>query len=68
MVSYFLVIVCFFFNRYFDQQQELQKDMQKHMAHLQQLKDFDERLAQEREESARHEQERKVIEVMKLVA
>ncbi|XP_067052686.1 guanylate-binding protein 4-like [Acropora muricata] len=41
---------------------ELQKDMQKHMAHLQQLKDYDERLAQEREELARHEQERKRIE------
>ncbi|KAK2568392.1 Guanylate-binding protein 7 [Acropora cervicornis] len=42
--------------------QELQKDMQKHMAHLQQLKDYDERLAQEREELARQEQERKRIE------
>lgn len=39
--------------------------MQKHMAHLQQLKDYDERLAQEREELARHEQERKRIEVMR---
>ena len=39
--------------------------MQKHMAHLQQLKDYDERLALEREELARHEQERKRIEVMR---
>ena len=53
-----------FFNRYFDQQKELRKDMQKHLAHLQQLKDYDERLAKEREELARHEQERKRTEVM----
>ena len=54
-----------FFNRYFDQQKELRKDMQKHLAHLQQLKDYDERLAKEREELARHEQERKRTEVMR---
>ena len=47
------------------QQKELQKDMQKHMAHLQQLKDYDERLAQEKEERARDKQERKRIEVMR---
>ena len=33
------------------------------MAHLQQLKDFDEILALEREEKARQEQERRRIEV-----
>ena len=61
----FLFTLCNFFYRYLVQQKELQKDMQKHMAHLQQLKDYDERLAQEREELARHEQERKRIEVMR---
>ncbi|XP_015762113.1 PREDICTED: guanylate-binding protein 4-like [Acropora digitifera] len=45
-----------------DIRKELRKDMQKHMAHLQQLKDYDERLAKEREELARHEQERKRTE------
>lgn len=52
-----------FFNRYFyRRQQELEKDMQKNMDHLQQLKDNDERLAKEREEH--REQERKRTEVM----
>lgn len=37
--------------------------MEKHTAHLQQLKDFDETLALEREEKARQEQERRRIEV-----
>ena len=65
VVSYSLVIiiVCFFFNRYFDQQQELQRDVQKHMTHLQLLKDYDERLAKEKEETARREQESKRKEV-----
>ena len=39
--------------------------MQKYMAHLLQLKRYDERLALEREELARHEQERKRLEVMR---
>ena len=43
--------------------QELQTEMEKHMAHLQQLKDYDETLALEREEKARQEQERRKIEV-----
>ena len=43
--------------------EEMQKEMEKHMAHLQQLKDFDEILALEREEKARQEQERRRIEV-----
>ena len=55
----------YFSNRYFDQQKELQKDMQKHLAHLQQLKDYDEILAEEREELARLEQERRRSEVMR---
>ncbi|XP_067054238.1 guanylate-binding protein 4-like [Acropora muricata] len=41
---------------------ELQKDMQKHLAQLQQLKEYEERLAQERDTRARHEQERKRLE------
>ena len=41
--------------------------MEKHMAHLQQLKDFDEILALEREEKARQEQERRRIEVKRVV-
>ena len=43
--------------------QEMQAEMEKHMAHLQQLKDFDETLALEREEKARQEQERRRMEV-----
>lgn len=43
--------------------QEMQAEMEKHMAHLQQLKDFDESLALEREEKARQEQERRRMEV-----
>ena len=43
--------------------QELQREMEKHMAHLQQLKDYDETLALEREEKARQEQERRRMEV-----
>ena len=50
-----------FFNRYFYRQQELEKDMQKDVDHLQQLKDNDERLAKETKE---REQERKRNEVM----
>jgi len=49
------------FNRYFYRQQELEKDMLKHMIHLEQLKDYDEKLAQERGERARDKQERKRI-------
>ncbi|XP_020607894.1 guanylate-binding protein 4-like [Orbicella faveolata] len=41
---------------------EMQAEMEKHMAHLQQLKDFDETLALEREEKARQEQERRRME------
>ncbi|XP_067054266.1 guanylate-binding protein 1-like isoform X3 [Acropora muricata] len=41
---------------------QLQKDMQKHLTNLQQLKDYDQILAQKREELARHEQERKRTE------
>ena len=41
----------------------MQSEMEKHMAHLQQLKDFDETLALEREEKARQEQERRRMEV-----
>ena len=37
--------------------------MEKHMVHLQQLKDFGETLALEREEKVRQEQERRRIEV-----
>ncbi|XP_068722043.1 guanylate-binding protein 7-like [Montipora capricornis] len=37
---------------------ELQEEMKKHMAHLQQLKDYDESLAEEKEQRARQEQER----------
>ena len=43
--------------------QEMQAEMEKHMVHLQQLKDFDETLALEREEKARQEQERRRMEV-----
>ena len=43
--------------------QELQAEMKKHMAHLQQLKDYNETLALEREENARQEQERRRMEV-----
>lgn len=41
---------------------EMQAEMEKHMAYLQQLKDFDESLAFERQEKARQEQERRRIE------
>ena len=40
--------------------------MEKHMAHLQQLKDYDETLAVEREEKARYEQERRKMEVNRI--
>ena len=40
--------------------------MEKHMAYLQQLKDFDESLAFERQEKARQEQERQRIEVTQI--
>lgn len=41
---------------------EMQTEMEKHMAYLQQLKDFDESLAFERQEKARQEKERQRIE------
>ncbi|XP_058943961.1 guanylate-binding protein 7-like [Pocillopora verrucosa] len=41
---------------------EMQAEMKKHTAYLQQLKDFDESLAFERQEKARQEQERQRIE------
>ena len=43
------------------QQQELQKEMQKHVVHLQQLKDYEEKLAQVKEHARK---ERKNIEVL----
>ena len=45
----------------------MQAEMEKHMAYLQQLKDFDESLAFERQEKARQEQERQRIEVTLLI-
>ena len=65
----FNIHVAFTFNGYFKSKlflitlQEMQSEMEKHMAHLQQLKDFDETLALEREEKARQEQERRRMEV-----
>ena len=41
----------------------MQREMEKHMAHLQQLKDYDETLAIQREEKARQEQDRRRMEV-----
>ncbi|PFX25984.1 guanylate-binding protein 7-like [Stylophora pistillata] len=41
---------------------EMQAEIEKYMAYLQQLKDFDESLALERQEKARQEQERRRIE------
>ena len=45
----------------------MQAEMEKHTAYLQQLKDFDESLAFERQEKARQEQERQRIEVTLLI-
>ena len=41
----------------------MQAEMEKHATHLQQLKDYDETLAQQKEEKARLEQERRRMEV-----
>ena len=49
---------------HFVQPQELQEEMKKHMGHLQQLKDYDESLAKEKEQRARLEQERIRMQVM----
>lgn len=54
-----------FFNRYFYRQQKLEKDRKKHMDHLQQLKDYEEKLTKEKEKRARREQELKRSEVMR---
>ena len=41
----------------------MQNELEKHLTHLQQLKDYDETLAIEREDKARQEQERRRMEV-----
>ena len=43
--------------------QELQAEMENHIEHLQQLKDYDEHLAYEKESRAQEMQERKRVEV-----
>lgn len=47
---------------FFEFHPELQAEMEKHMEHLQQLKDFDEHLAYEKEARAQEMQERKQVE------
>ena len=44
----------------------MQSEMEKHMDHLQQLRDYDERLAQEKAARAEEEEERRRIEVRDL--
>ena len=51
------VKLCFKLIATFDALQELQSEMEKHKAHLKQLKDYNEKLSQERKDRALREKE-----------